>query len=942
MKKIISLSIIAFFFIIYLTCYLSVVKADPPVTATQNVSGDSITQMPTSRDPWAVNSLAPGVQGEGGVNAGDSSDNALNVDDIKAINSNNQLLGAEVVVPGPYIAPGSGVDDIKVINSNNQLLDAEGFVPYNVPVSGGQEPVGVDVWTNPSSGTSSQDFSGDPIPPDFFAESIDLEWIQCKDLTNEYIAAHAGQLSAAIKSFDESQSKDPELVKKVDCIKKKLTEYDKNLKKPVNQKNIIQAEGNNEDQQIIGGQTGEIEVDLGREHFSRTTLIMRKEDLSLNAVGQRLIRFGPSVRYSLSIKDIKCEELTDQFIAANLNDLEVMGSTEFERPEDIKKQDCIKKRVAEYKKTLKETVNQKNIIQQEAPVKFEPFGKEKGELDIGEVQGVKIYTPIDEDPDSPTMKFNEHEPVDTWTKPSSGTSSQDFSFAPLPDGFFDDPIDLEWIQCKDLTNEYIASHAGQLRAALLDFDQSPSKDPELVKKVDCFKKKLTEYYKNLKKPVNQKNIIQAEGSQQVDERTDFERLTWDASLDDLKDDFVVDRSGAVPTRLTWDASLDDIKDDFIVDGSGADPSPTRSLANPNPTFDGQKKIGRNAEHSRPPEATWNQEGPSPIYKVEDQHIIGSNSVSVGKWSNVKLILEMGHKAIELPNYDPGTSKTSGGAESLYNIKDPTVRGLGWSVGFTNEPGIREINGDSSLVSFFYFNFTGFQGTETESVVVVDTDPNSGILPADGSPGGFGTNGNAIEHQAKFEVTRNKLNFGTGGLMKITDKVSFKGDLGVVGGISKIKVDSNIYTNNLLSIHDTTMRIREIGFRIRAEIVRALPYNMQLSIGASITPTHVISSTTVNDIFKGAGGSHYTTNESTMALNKGAFVKVTKELWRGIEMSASLNVKDSYLPELDSSKVFNEGSAIETSNGSSKEISGGIMFKVPVSTFLSNHNLVGGH
>jgi len=59
MKKIISLSIIAFFFIIYLTCYLSVVKADPPVTATQNVSGDSITQMPTSRDPWAVNSLAP-------------------------------------------------------------------------------------------------------------------------------------------------------------------------------------------------------------------------------------------------------------------------------------------------------------------------------------------------------------------------------------------------------------------------------------------------------------------------------------------------------------------------------------------------------------------------------------------------------------------------------------------------------------------------------------------------------------------------------------------------------------------------------------------------------------------------------------------------------------------------------------------------------------------
>ena len=53
-------------------------------------------------------------------------------------------------------------------------------------------------------------------------------------------------------------------------------------------------------------------------------------------------------------------------------------------------------------------------IQQEAPVKFEPFALKKGELDIGEVQGVKIYTSKDEDHDNVpgSVKSGEQEPVE--------------------------------------------------------------------------------------------------------------------------------------------------------------------------------------------------------------------------------------------------------------------------------------------------------------------------------------------------------------------------------------------------------------------------------------------------------------------------------------------------------------------------------------------------
>ncbi len=46
------------------------------------------------------------------------------------------------------------------------------------------------------------------------------------------------------------------------------------------------------------------------------------------------------------------------------------------------------------------------------------------------------------------------------------------------------------------------------------------------------------------------------------------------------------------------------------------------------------RTGRNATATRPPETAWNQKGPSPIYKVEDQQIIGSDQVIAPRYSSI--------------------------------------------------------------------------------------------------------------------------------------------------------------------------------------------------------------------------------------------------------------------------------------------------------------------
>lgn len=48
----------------------------------------------------------------------------------------------------------------------------------------------------------------------------------------------------------------------------------------------------------------------------------------------------------------------------------------------------------------------------------------------------------------------------------------------------------------------------------------------------------------------------------------------------------------------------------------------------------KQKFGRNASPTRPTETTWNQRGPSAIWKVEDTHVFSSNFFAIGTWSHL--------------------------------------------------------------------------------------------------------------------------------------------------------------------------------------------------------------------------------------------------------------------------------------------------------------------
>ncbi|MGE5359552.1 MAG: TonB-dependent receptor domain-containing protein [Bacteroidales bacterium] len=52
-------------------------------------------------------------------------------------------------------------------------------------------------------------------------------------------------------------------------------------------------------------------------------------------------------------------------------------------------------------------------------------------------------------------------------------------------------------------------------------------------------------------------------------------------------------------------------------------------------YRGEKlKFGRNASTTRPPETTWNQGGPTSIYKVEDSHTFGSHLLATARYAHV--------------------------------------------------------------------------------------------------------------------------------------------------------------------------------------------------------------------------------------------------------------------------------------------------------------------
>ncbi len=121
------------------------------------------------------------------------------------------------------------IADVDVGNNGVQINGKVGEWDVQPSLSGlGNDPGAMTVTVEEENfGTFDSNI---PVTPKFtlLTASSYLKEIECKDLTDEYIAANKGKLIAAIRSFD---SKGKKLVKKVDCIKKKLAEYYKKLEK---------------------------------------------------------------------------------------------------------------------------------------------------------------------------------------------------------------------------------------------------------------------------------------------------------------------------------------------------------------------------------------------------------------------------------------------------------------------------------------------------------------------------------------------------------------------------------------------------------------------------------------------------------------------------------------------------------------------------------------
>lgn len=76
----------------------------------------------------------------------------------------------------------------------------------------------------------------------------------------------------------------------------------------------------------------------------------------------------------------------------------------------------------------------------------------------------------------------------------------------------------------------------------------------------------------------------------------------------------------------------------------------------------KRKFGRNASPTRPPETTWNQRGPSAIWKVEDTHVFGSNFFVTGTWSH----LDFGFALAAAGGTGPDAPRSWRGADGVWH------------------------------------------------------------------------------------------------------------------------------------------------------------------------------------------------------------------------------------------------------------------------------------
>ena len=79
----------------------------------------------------------------------------------------------------------------------------------------------------------------------------------------------------------------------------------------------------------------------------------------------------------------------------------------------------------------------------------------------------------------------------------------------------------------------------------------------------------------------------------------------------------------------------------------------------------KQKFGRNAGPTRPQPTTWDQRGPTAIYKVEDTHVFNSNFFLSGTWSHVDGGFSLTSKAVTAAGGLAGAAETSWDANGVW-------------------------------------------------------------------------------------------------------------------------------------------------------------------------------------------------------------------------------------------------------------------------------------
>ncbi len=276
-------------------------------------------------------------------------------------------------------------------------------------------------------------------------------------------------------------------------------------------------------------------------------------------------------------------------------------------------------------------------------------------------------------------------------------------------------------------------------------------------------------------------------------------------------------------------------------------------------------------------------------------------------------LQVGYKWIDYEDFDPGTGNISGGGNSPYKV-DSTVDGIETKVGVRYNVGWL-----CKLDPSIFVNYTRFQGTNTKTERDPNPDSQAGVLTVNRPLGGFTTNGQPTKNKLNITTRNNRVVAGMGFRKNIGEKISFMGELGVVGEFNKLHQNSTILTDGINHWLNTETTINKTGVLLGGEVARDLPWGVVFGVGGDVTPVHVRVKTSADDRFTNNVFSHRTTNKRTLTADFGVHVRITKEFWKNFRFSAIFDYVNSYFPEFESVKVFPTGEPFDIHNGRANEL-----------------------